>query len=133
LVGLLGGAPFIYLMGAGATPLAVYFGMAGFGLFRGIYEANIYASLYDVIPPKVRASASGTMLMCAFFVGGAAPLALGMMKDRFGLAAGLSRLAFVFLVGAVALLVALRWTFHRDYFQESDAEPLLETAGSDHV
>jgi MFS family permease len=128
-LGLLLGAPFVYLVGAGTTPLAVYAGMAGFGLFRGIYEANLYASLYDVIPARMRASASGTMLMCAFLVGGTAPLALGMMKDHWGLAVGLSRLSLVFFLGALALLVAHRWFFHRDYCQETDAESSLESAG----
>lgn len=117
-LGLLAGAPFVYLMGAGETSLAVYIGMAGFGLFRGIYEANTYASLYDVIPPRLRASASGTMIMCAFLFGGVSPLVLGMMKEHYGLALGLSRLAVVSVLGAIALLVALWWTFHRDYYQE---------------
>lgn len=119
--GLLAGAPFVYLMGAGQTSLMVYVGMAGFGLFRGIYEANIYASLYDVIPSRLRASASGTMIMCAFLFGGVSPLVLGMMKEHYGLALGLSRLAVVSVLGALALLVALWWCFHRDYCQETAA------------
>ncbi len=114
-VGLLLGAPFIYMMGVGETQLAIYVGMAGFGLFRGLYEANIYASLYDVIPERLRGSASGIMIMFAFWVGGVAPLLLGMMKTHYGLAMGLSRLSLVFVVGAAALLLALQVFFKRDY------------------
>lgn len=52
-----------------------------------------------------------------------------MMKDHWGLAVGLSRLSLVFFLGALALLVAHRWFFHRDYCQETDAESSLESAG----
>lgn len=128
-LGLLAGAPFVYLMGAGQTALMVYVGMAGFGLFRGIYEANIYASLYDVIPSRLRASASGTMIMCAFLFGGVSPLVLGVMKEQYGLALGLSRLAVVSVFGAFALLLALWWCFQRDYCQETTTVDDSEVTG----
>jgi MFS family permease len=57
-LGLSLGAPFIALMGTGTTQFAVLAGSAGFGFFRGIFEANLYAVLFDVIAPKLRASAS---------------------------------------------------------------------------
>ncbi|MBD3267068.1 MFS transporter, partial [bacterium] len=58
-LGLLLGAPFIYLMGATDNILLCYVAMAAFGLFRGIYDSNLFAALFDVIEPRVRASAVG--------------------------------------------------------------------------
>lgn len=113
-LGLLLGAGFIYLMGRGETQTMIYLGMAGFGLFRGVYEANIYASLYEVIPQRLRASASGVMIMMAFLTGGASPLLLGMIKEQVGLAVGLTGLAVAFLTGAVALLAAWGVCFDQD-------------------
>jgi hypothetical protein len=35
--------------------------MIGFGYFKGMYDANIRASLHDVAPPERRATAVGVM------------------------------------------------------------------------
>lgn len=121
--GLVLGAGFIYLMGRGATALMIYVGMAGFGLFRGLYEANIYASLYDVIPERFRASASGIMIMFAFLAGGASPLLLGMIKKHFDLGAGLAGLSVAYLLGAGALLVAGLFFFRRDCARATSSLP----------
>ena len=71
--GLFLAAPFVYLMGATSTLWVCYAALAGFGIFRGIFDSNIYATLFDVIEPKYRGSATGLMLTCIFFVGAFAP------------------------------------------------------------
>jgi fucose permease len=88
--------------------------LAGFGFFRGIYDSNLMAAPYDVVPPKYRASATGLMLAFAFIIGSAAPVILGWMKSRMGLGVGLSSLGFVYLLSAAAVFVALKFFFHRD-------------------
>ena len=35
--------------------------MVVFGLCKGCYDAGIFASLYDVVPPRSRATAAGLM------------------------------------------------------------------------
>jgi sugar phosphate permease len=114
-VGLLLGAPFIFLLGRSDALSLVYFGLAGFGFFRGLYDSNLIAALFDVIPPRYRSSATGLMLAFAFIVGAAAPVVLGYVKQHAGLGAGLSALAFVYLFGAAVLFAACKWTFPRDY------------------
>ena len=48
-LGLTCGIPFLFLIGhARATPLLII-AMACFGYFKGLYDANIFASLYDVV------------------------------------------------------------------------------------
>lgn len=115
---LLLGAPFIVLMGMGESRLAVYIGMGGFGFFRGLFEANTYAALYDVIAPRLRSSASGVMIFFAFMAGAFSPWMLGEIKPRLGLSLGMASLSIAYVIGAIAVAVALLFFFKRDYVEE---------------
>lgn len=117
-LGLLLGAPFIYLMGATENILLCYVAMAAFGLFRGIYDSNLFAALFDVIEPRVRASAVGIMIAFAFAVGAFAPLILGWVKENWGLAVGISSLGYVYLLSALIILFAQFMFFQNDYYEE---------------
>jgi MFS family permease len=44
--------------------------MACFGFFKGIYDANIWASLHDVVPAQRRATAVGVMNSLGWLSGG---------------------------------------------------------------
>ncbi len=116
--GLLLGAPFIWLMGASSNLTMVYVALAGFGFFRGIYDSNLFAALFDVIPPRYRSSATGLMLCCAFTVGATSPVLLGYVKQHINLSIGLSSLAFVYLFGGALILVATKMVFAKDYYHE---------------
>ncbi len=117
-LGLLLGAPFIYLMGATENILLCYIAMAAFGFFRGIYDSNLFAALFDVIEPRVRASAVGIMIAFAFVVGAFAPLILGWVKESWGLAVGISSLGYVYLLSALIILFAQYMFFQNDYYEE---------------
>ena len=112
--GLLLGAPFIFLLGIANTPLVVYLGLALFGLFRGIYDSNIFAALYDVVEPKFRSTATGLMLMFAFVTGASAPYILGKIKPALGLAWGLSALSVVYVLAALCIFIAVRYFYKND-------------------
>ncbi|MBI5691082.1 MAG: MFS transporter [Verrucomicrobia bacterium] len=118
-LGLALGAPFLLFMGTGSTPFAVLGGSAGFGFFRGIFEANLYAVLFDVIAPTLRASASGFMIMFAFLTGACSPYLLGVLKPTLGLAHGLASLGVVYLLGALAIALAWRVFAARDRLSSS--------------
>lgn len=113
-LGLLAGAPFIYWIGHAQSVTSCYATLALFGFFRGIYDSNLFASLYDVVEPRLRASATGLMLAFAFVVGSAAPTMLGWMKTRAGLAAGMSSLAWFYVFGAACILIAIIFFRRRD-------------------
>ncbi len=117
-LGLLLGAPFIWLMGTSGSLTLVYAALAGFGFFRGLYDSNLFAALFDVIAPKHRSSATGLMLSCAFTVGATSPVLLGYVKQRISLDLGLSSLAFVYLLGAVLIFLAMKTCFTRDFREE---------------
>ena len=114
-LGLLCGAPFLWLMGATDTLWIAYLGLAGFGLFRGVYDSNLFAALFDVIEPKYRATATGLMLSVAFVIAAAAPVLLGWLKQHLDLSTGISGLSFVYLGSSVLVFVALRCFFGKDY------------------
>jgi MFS family permease len=118
--GLLLAVPFIFLLGIGNTPLFIYLVLALFGLFRGIYDSNIFASLYDVVEPKFRATATGLMLMFAFVIGASAPYILGKIKPLLGLAWGLSALSVVYVFSALCLFVAVKFFYKKDIIKLSN-------------
>jgi sugar phosphate permease len=112
--GLLLGAPFIFMLGIFNTPLLIYIALALFGLFRGIYDSNIFAALYDVIEPKMRSTATGLMLMFAFVTGASAPYILGRIKPLLGLSWGISALSVVYMFSALSIFIAVRFFYKKD-------------------
>lgn len=113
-LGLLLGAPFIYWMSQVDSQLLTYAALFGFGIFRGWYDSNIVASLYEVIPARMRSSAYGLMLACAFLIGASAPYWLGVLKPTLGLTTGLASLSIAYVLGGLLIgLGAVRY-FSRD-------------------
>ena len=117
-IGLLLGAPFIFLMGYTTNLYVSYAMLALFGFFRGIYDSNLYAALFDVIEPDLRASSVGIMTAFAFLVGALAPLVLGFLKADYGLAFGISFLSVFYLFGALAIFVAIKFFFLKEFYEE---------------
>jgi MFS family permease len=103
--GLLLGAPFIFLSGWTLSVPVLVLALVGFGFFKGIYDANIWASLYDVVPPERRASAVGFMNSLGWLGGGVAPVAIGVLAGRYGMSASISATSGIYL--CVALLLWL--------------------------
>ena len=106
-VSMLLGAPAILAMALAHSPVAAYVWMAVFGLFRGFYESNTHASLFDVIEPEYRGSAVGAMVMVAFMIGSVAPWLMGYLRGVLAPGMGLSY-AFAgysscYVIGGVAV------------------------------
>lgn len=112
---LAGAVPFIYWMGSSTTETATYVALFVFGLFRGVYDSNIVASLYEVVPVRWRSSSYGLMLMGAFLTGAFAPYLLGVLKPTLGLSAGLSGLSVSYVLGSLAIATAAFFFFQRDH------------------
>lgn len=126
-LGLLLGCPFIYLLGAAGDLFWVYAGMGLFGFFRGMYDSNIYASLFLVTPPGIRASVSGAMIMFAFLTGAFAPWILGVIKPTLGLSSGLSALSVVYLLGSIFIFIALRYTLFKEMYVDAPQKKVIKT------
>lgn len=113
-LGLLLAVPFIVWVGQGTSLVGVYAALTLFGLFRGVYDSNIFAALYEVVPVARRATASGLLLMFAFLIGAIAPYLLGVLKPTLGLSLGFSSLAAVYGLGGLLILGAAYWFFKKD-------------------
>lgn len=87
--------------------------MALFGEFRGVYDSNLMASLFDIIPQRYHASGAGIMLSFGFIFGSTSPVVLGLMKEHFSFAADLASLAGFYLAGAAVILAARMRSFKR--------------------
>ena len=69
IVALLLGAPALLLVGRCGTFAAAMAMTAAYGLFRGLFEVNTHASVFDVVPARHRASVVGFMLLLAMGLG----------------------------------------------------------------
>lgn len=112
---LLIASPFIVMMGHSTALITIYIGFAGFGFARAFFDANTYTVLYDVIPEKYHASASGVMIMTGFLVGSFSPVVLGLIKPALGLSFGISALAIIWVICGSLLIFASKYMFKKDY------------------
>jgi MFS family permease len=107
-IGLFGGIPFLFLTGWTMSASVLVAAMAGFGYFKGLYDANIWASLYDVVKPEQRATALGLMNSIGWLGGSAAPIAVAAAADRWGMSAAISATSAVYLSIAILLTWGIR-------------------------
>jgi MFS family permease len=106
-LGLLVGAPFVFASGSTSTVPTLLVALGGFGLCKGIYDANIFASMYDVIDPRVRGTAAGLMNTVGWAGGSLAPAVIGVASDRLGLSKVLGSVSAIYVVvGLLALAAA---------------------------
>jgi MFS family permease len=105
-IGMFGGAPFVIICGLTMSVGTLVVALTLWGFFKGLYDANIFASVFDVVPPAARGRAAGFMNMIGWLAGGgSAPLVIGLVAARSSLGAALA-LASIVYVAAGLLLVA---------------------------
>jgi sugar phosphate permease len=82
--------------------------LAAWGFFKGLYDANIFASLFDVVPVTARGAAAGWMNTVGWLGGGGlAPLVVGLLAVHYGLGLAMALVSIVYAVaGALLLYVA---------------------------
>ncbi len=115
IVGLLCAVPFIIYMAYAPTLTLCAVAMGLFGFFRGVYDSNLFASLFDVIEPRYHASATGVMLAVAFVFGSLSSTIIGWMFEKFSMNVGIASLGAFFFLGAVVLTLARTLFLKRDY------------------
>jgi MFS family permease len=107
-LGLFAGVPFIFLTGWTLSVPVLVLGMIGFGLFKGLYDANIWASLYDVVKVERRATALGLMNSVGWLGGAVAPYAIAVASESFGMSACLSATSLIYLVFGTLMALGVR-------------------------
>ncbi len=110
-VGAFLGVPFIFLCGD-TRELGVLIGaMTAFGFCKGLYDANIWASLYEVVPPERRAAAVGLMNMLGWLGGGLGALLVGRaVQSGATMSVAISCAAVIYLGVGVLLCLSGRLT-----------------------
>lgn len=97
-MGLLLGVPFLFVSGWTRVVGVLIGALAGFGLAKGLYDANIWAALYDVVPARRRGVAAGVMNSLGWLGGGLAPVLVAASMRRATLGECLSATAAIYLV-----------------------------------
>ncbi len=106
-VGLVCGAFWVWFAGHAGTLGPLIIGLVAIGLSKGVYEASIFASIFDVIDPRLRGTAAGMMNTIGWAGASLAPVVVGAIGDRKGLGAAIASTAGVYLAaGAIALVAA---------------------------
>lgn len=106
-IALFCGAPFVFLCGATESIATMVAALIAWGLFKGLYDANIFASIFDVIPAQARRIAAGFMNMVGWLGGGGiAPVAIGVITMHYNLDIAISLAGFVYGAAGILLLTA---------------------------
>ena len=109
--------PGLLLSAFASTASLCIAGTALFGFATGVYDSNIYASLFEVVKPRYRAAAVGVFGCGGSMIGASGPAVLGWMNAYFSMSAGIASLSAFALAGAVVICVARIFFFERDKVQ----------------
>jgi MFS family permease len=108
-LGALCGAPFIFLCGTTLELNVLVAAMIFFGLSKGIYDSNIWASLYDVIPASRRSTAVGMMNMVGWLGGALGAYLVGLAVDLGAtMSMAIASTAVIYVGVAMILVLAAR-------------------------
>ncbi len=121
ILALLCGAPCLVLIGISGTAATMIALTAAYGVFRGFFEVNTHASLFDVIPPQYRSTSVGIFTVFAFFVGGLSGVLMGALSQRYGVRGfeiGFILMAVAYVLGALTMAISFVATFRKDRIDE---------------
>jgi sugar phosphate permease len=103
------GAPFVAICGTTHSVVVLVVALTCWGFFKGLYDANIFASAFDLVPPEARGRTAGFMNMIGWLAGGgSAPLVIGIVAERSSLGAAMALASIVYVAAGVLLVTAAR-------------------------
>lgn len=119
--GLLGGAALVSVVGLTEDRGILMVSMVGVGLFKGCYDAGIFASLYDVVPARSRATAAGLMNTIGWGGGATGTALAGWYADHGSYSSKVENMSHfiawggaVYVLGGVLLVTAIALFARRD-------------------
>ena len=114
-VGVIAGAPFVILCGLSGSLMLVNLALVCWGFFKGMYDSNIFASAFDVIPAESRGTVSGSMNCIGWLLGGGiAPVLIGFLAQHTTLGNAISLSAAVYLLAGILLILTMRFFLDGD-------------------
>jgi len=111
---LLCGAPFVFVTGMTQSIPVLIGVLVGWGLLKGMYDANIFASAFDVVPPRMRGTAAGFMNMAGWLGAFPAPVIIGILAVRYNLSVAIASASAVYVLGGTLMLVGALAFARRD-------------------
>ena len=120
-VALLCGAPALLWIGLAPSFASLLVAASAYGVFRGFFEVNTHASLFDVVAPDHRSTAVGLLNMIAFFFGGLSGVAMGALSQRWGVRGfeiGFGIMAAAYALGAALMAFSFFFTFNKNRITE---------------
>ncbi len=118
---LLCGVPMLVWIGLAPSFAGLLVAASAYGVFRGFFEVNTHASLFDVVPPQFRSTAVGLLNMIAFFFGGLSGVAMGALSQKWGVRGfeiGFGIMAGTYALGAALMAFSFFFTFKRNRIVE---------------
>ena len=122
VVSMLCGAPCLVAIGFLPSAAAMLAMTAAYGVFRGFFEVNTHATLFDVVPPRYRSTSVGIFTVVAFLFGGLSGVLMGELSQKHGVRgfeAGFAIMGATYVVGALLMALAFFFTFRRDRIAEA--------------
>src|SRR3954471_2923332 len=108
MIGVFGGAPFVAICGLTPSVGVLILALTVWGFFKGLYDANIFASVFDVVPPEARGTAAGFMNAVGWLAGGgSAPLVIGVIAERQSLGLAIALASTVYIGAGILLLTGI--------------------------
>ena len=115
MIGVLGGAPFVALCGLTPSVGMLMLALTVWGFFKGLYDANIFASVFDVVRPEARGTAAGFMNAVGWLAGGgSAPIVIGIIAQRESLGLAIALASTVYVAAGLLLLTGIVFFVKRD-------------------
>ena len=115
------GAPMLVWFAFAPGLVSTWIAVAAYGVFRGFFEVNTHASLFDVVAPKYRSTAVGLLNMLAFFFGGLSGLLIGKLSEANGVRGfetGFALMGGVYALAGCLMLISFFFTFNRNRVAE---------------
>jgi MFS family permease len=107
-LGMLAGAPFVAICGLTQSIPTLIVALTLWGFFKGLYDANIFASAFDVVPAPARGRTAGFMNMIGWLAGGgSAPIVIGLIAQRSSLGTAMALASVVYVAAGLLLILAM--------------------------
>lgn len=120
--GVLAGAPFVALCGLAHSLSGVILALSCWGFSKGIYDSNIFAAAFDVVPIRARGTVSGLMNCVGWLIGGgAAPVAIGFLAKYLPLGKAIATSGGVYVLAGILLVFTAVRLLHVDLHRMEDS------------
>lgn len=108
-VGVMAGAPFVALCGLSGSLMLVNLALICWGFFKGIYDSNIFAAAFDVVPAESRGTVSGLMNCVGWLLGGGiAPVLIGFLALYVSLGKAIALSSTIYMLAGILLILTMQ-------------------------